>query len=149
MATATTVASVVHIGSGRLVSLALAAGFVSTVSLVLPWFTIGQRSRSSVALLSSASALDVIEGTLKVAVIGAWLLAPVLVAMAMLVAAAGHHRLAAGLLVPVVLVMLLAVGAGAAVDEVDLAWGAFFGAAFAVVASACAIMVLATPRTEA
>ncbi len=115
---------------------------------MLPWFTIAGKSRSSVDLLSSASALDVIEGGVKVAVIGGWLLAPVLVAAAMLLAASGRHRLAAGLLVPVVASTLLVVAIGFAVDAVDLAWGALIGAVFALLASACAIMVLVTPRTD-
>lgn len=117
-------------------------------SLVLPWFTISGRSRSSADLLSSASALDVIDGGVKVVVIGGWLLAPVLVATAMLFAAAGRHRLAAVLLSPVVVLTLLVAGIGLVVDAVDLAWGAFFGAVFALVASVCAIMVLVTPRTQ-
>ncbi|MDW3176683.1 MAG: hypothetical protein R8J94_04765 [Acidimicrobiia bacterium] len=137
-----------RLSSGSLISAALVAGFLTTASLVLPWFTIAGKSRSSVDLLSSASALDVIEGGVKVAVIGGWLLAPVLVAAAMLLAASGRHRLAAGLLVPVVASTLLVVAIGLAVDAVDLAWGAFVGAVFALLASACAIMVLATPRTD-
>lgn len=133
--------------SGRLVAAGLGAGFVATVSLVLPWFTIGERSRSSIDLLGSASALDVIEGGVKVAVIGGWLLAPVFVAVAMLVAASGRHRLAAGLLAPVALLTVAVVVIGGLVDAIALAWGAFVGLVFAVIASACAIMVLVTRRT--
>ncbi len=138
-----------RLGSGPLISTALVAGFLTTISLVLPWFTIAGRSRSSADLLSSASALDVIEGGVKVAVIGGWLLAPLLVAAAMLLAASGRHRLAAALLAPVVLLTLLVAGIGVAVDAVDLAWGALFGVVFALLASACAIMVLVIPRTNA
>ncbi len=98
--------------------------------------------------MSTASALDVIEGGVKVAVVGGWLLAPVFVAAAMLFAASGRHRLAAALLAPIVVLTLLVAGIGIAVDAVDLAWGAVFGSVFAVVASTCAIMVLVTPRTS-
>lgn len=131
-----------------MVATGLSAGFVATISLVLPWFTIGERSRSSVDLLSSASALEVIEGGVKAAVIGGWLLAPVFVAVAMLVAASGRHRLAAGLLAPVALLTVVVVVIGGFVDAIELAWGAFVGVVFAVIASACAIMVLVMPRTQ-
>ena len=137
-----------RLGSGPLIAAALGAGFLTAVSLVLPWFTIGARSRSSVELLSSASALEVIEGTMKIAVIGGWLLVPIMVAVAMLVAASGRHRMAAILLAPVVLVTLLASVIGGFVDVIDLAWGAVFGSVFAVATSACAIMVLVTSETD-
>lgn len=135
-----------RLGTGPVIATALAAGFLTTISLVLPWFTIAGKSRSSIDLLKSASALDVIEGGMKAAVIGGWVLAPVVVAVAMLVAASGRHRFAAGLLSPVVLLILLVVVIGFTVDAVDLAWGAVVGAVFAIVASSCAIMVLVTPR---
>lgn len=135
--------------SGPLVATALASGFLATLSLALPWFTISGRSRSSVDLLSSASALDVIDGWVKVAVIGGWLLAPIIVSAAMLVAASGRHRRAAMMLVPVALVTLAVVVIGATNDRIQLAWGAGFGGVFAALASACAIMVLVTRRNPA
>ena len=95
-------------------------------------------------MLSSASALDVIEGWVKIAVIGCWLLAPILVAVAMLVAASGRHRASAVILSPVVLATLVVAVIGLLVEDITLAWGALFGLAFAVLASVCAIMVLVT-----
>lgn len=129
-------------GTGPLISVALGAGFLATVSLVLPWFTIAGQSRSSIDLLSSASALDVIEGGAKVAVIGCWLLAPVLVAAAMLVAASGRHRASALFLAPVVIATFFVAFVGLLVDDIRLAWGALAGLVFAVLASVCAIMVV-------
>jgi len=134
--------------SGPLVALALGAGFLATISLVLPWFTIAGRSRSSIDLVSSASALEVIEGPVKVAVIVCWLCAPLLVALAMLVAASGRHRAGALLLSPVTGILLLVVIIGTVVDDIRLAWGATFGLVFAAAASTCAIMVLVTSRTS-
>ncbi len=134
--------------TGPLVALALGAGFLATISLVLPWFTIAGRSRSSIDLVSSASALEVIEGPVKVAVIACWLCAPLLVALAMLVAASGRHRAGALLLSPVTGIMLLVVIIGTVVDDIRLAWGATFGLVFAAAASTCAIMVLVTSRTS-
>lgn len=90
-----------------------------------------------------------IDGWVKVAVIGGWLLAPVIVAAAMLVAASGRHRLGALLLVPVALVTLAVVLIGAVDDRIELAWGAGVGGAFAALASACAIMVVVTVRDTA
>ena len=135
-----------RLGSGPLVSIALGAGFLATISLVLPWFTIAGRSRSSIDLVSSASALEVIEGPVKVAAVACWLCAPLLVASAMLVAASGRHRAGALLLSPVTGILLLVVVIGAVVDDIRLAWGATFGLVFATVASTCAIMVLVTSR---
>lgn len=135
-------------GSGRLISLALIAGFIAAVALAFPWFRIGGRSRSSVDFLSSASALEVIAGATKVAVIGGWLLVPVLVAVAMLVAAAGRHRLAATLVVPLSLVTVVVLAIGVVVDGVDVLWGAVVSAVFASFASGCAIMVLVARSSE-
>lgn len=134
--------------SGPLVALALGAGFLATISLVLPWFTIAGRSRSSIDLVSSASALEVIDGPAKVAVVACWLCAPLLVALAMLVAASGRHRAGALLLSPVTGILLLVVIIGVLVDDIRLAWGATFGLVFAAAASTCAIMVLVTSRTS-
>ena len=128
--------------SGPLIAVALAAGFVTVVSLVLPWFDILGAQRSSIDILRSASALDVIEGSLAVVVIGGWLLAPVLVSIAMFVAASGRHSIAALLLLPVGLATIVVVGAGLFVDEIGLVWGAFVGLIAALVASGLALVVL-------
>ena len=133
--------------SGQLIAGALAAGFINVASLVLPWFDIVGRPRSSIDILRSASALDVIEGGLKIIVVGAWLLAPILVAGAMLLGAAGRHKIAAALLLPVGFFTLFAVGAGLFIDEIGVVWGAFLGLVSALLASILAIMVLMSPRS--
>ena len=133
--------------SGPLITGGLVAGFITVTSLALPWFDILGRERSSIDILRSASVLDVIEGPVKLVAIAGWLLAPVLVSAAMFTAASGRYRIAAALLLPVGVVVLLIVGAGAVRDEVDLAWGAFVGLLAAAAASALAIVVLATPKT--
>ena len=133
--------------SGPLITGGLIAGFLTVTTLVLPWFDILGRQRSSIDILRSASVLDVIEGPVKVAVIAGWLLAPILVSAAMLLAASGRHRIAAALLLPVGIVTMLIVGAGFVRDEVDLAWGAFVGLTTAAVASALAVLVLVAPKS--
>ena len=134
------------LSTGPLIAAGLVAGFFTVISLVLPWFDILGRNRSSIDIVRSASVLDVIEGAVKVLVIAGWLLAPVLVSAAMFLAASGRHRIAAFLLLPVGLVTVLVVGAGLVVDEVGLAWGAFVGLISAIAASILAIMVLVSPR---
>ncbi len=131
--------------SGLLIAFALIAGFLSVVSLVLPWFDLLGKERSSIDLVSSASALDVIDGGVKVLVLLGWFLAPLLVSVAMFLAAAGRHRFAAALLVPIGFVMVIVFVAGSAVDEIGIAWGAIFGVVFAGLSTVFAIMVLATP----
>ncbi len=132
--------------TGPTITAGLVAGFLAVTSLVLPWFDLLGRERSSIDILRSASALDVLEGSVKVVVIGGWLLAPISVSAAMLLAASGRHRISAMLLLPVGAITILIVGASFFVDEVELAWGAFIGLLSALTASILAIMVLTRPR---
>ena len=134
--------------SGHLITVALTAGFLAVISLVLPWFDLLGKQRSSIDILSSASALDVIDGFVKVVVLAGWLLAPLLVAIAMPLAASGRHRAAAALLVPVGIVVFAAALFGALVDDIDIVWGAIFGAVFAATASVFAIMVFVASRVS-
>ncbi len=133
-----------RMSSGPLISGGLVAGFGAVVSLVLPWFDVVGRKRSSIDILRSASALDVIDGWLRLAVIAAWLLLPVVLTGAIFLGAAGRHKVAAGTLLPIGLVTLLVAVIGLIVDEVSLAWGAVFGTMCALCASALAMMVLLT-----
>jgi len=100
------------------------------------------RQRSSVDVLRSASALDVIDGGVRAAVIFGWLLMPLLLTIAIFLGAAGRYRLAAALLLPVGLVTIAVAVIGVIVDDIELAWGATFGAVCALCASALAMMVL-------
>ena len=134
--------------TGPLVSAALISGFLTVVSLVFPWFEIFGKQRSSIDLVTSASALDVIEGLVKVLVIIGWLLAPVLVSIAMFLAASGRHRIAAALLLPIGVAFFGVAFVGLVVGDITLAWGAIFGAVFAALATVFAIMVVVTPKTR-
>ncbi len=130
----------------RLPFVALLLGVLSTICLVLPWVRVGSRDRSSIDMIGSAGALDIIEGATKAIVVLLWFLLPVLVAAAMLSLAAGRIRLLGWLLVPLglilgAIVLLLLIVAGDVVI-----WGAWLSAAFAVGASASAIMVLVGER---
>lgn len=136
--------------SGQRIAGGLVAGFITVLTLVLPWFDVLGRQRSSIDIIRSASILDVIEGWVRVLVIIGWLLAPILVSIAMFVAAAGKHRTSAILLLPVGLTTVLIVGAGLVISEVDLAWGAFVGLLSAICTSILAIMVISNrpPRND-
>lgn len=125
---------------------ALLLGVLSTICLLLPWVRVGSRDRSSIDLIGSAGALDIVEGATKAVVVLLWFLLPMLVAAAMLSLAAGRLRLVGWLLLPLglvlgAIVLLLLVVAGDVV-----VWGAWLSAAFAVGASASAIMVLIGQR---
>lgn len=117
------------------------------LSLVLPWFVLLGKARSSIDLLGSASALDVLEGWVKVLVFAGWFLAPILVSIAMFAAAAGRHRTAAALLLPIGLLLLGVFILGIVVDDIGIAWGSIFGGVFAALATVFAMMVLMTSRS--
>ena len=123
-----------------------AVGFavLSAVALVLPWVRTGSRSRSSIEMIASAGALDVIEGTTKAIVVLLWFCIPLLVAAALIAFAAGRLRLLAGLILPLGPILGAIVGLLRAVGGDIVEWGAWLSAVFAVGGSISAIMVLAT-----
>ncbi|NNC81663.1 MAG: hypothetical protein HKN94_16080 [Acidimicrobiales bacterium] len=127
---------------------ALSSGFLAAVTLVLPWLTISGRSRSTIDLIGSAGALDVLNGFWKALVITGWFLFPATVAAAMLVAASGRLRIAAWLVLPLaVLLAVLVVGLRLLLGEGTIAWGAWLTGLFAAAATGSAIMVLFGERT--
>ncbi len=132
--------------TGRLTALATASGAATAVSLVLPWLRIGSRNRSSIDLIGSAGALDVIDGSVRVAVVATWFLVPLLAAAAMLAGAAGRHRLASGLLVPLAPTLAGVVILGWAVAGDGLAWGAYLTAALALTTGGLATFLLWSNR---
>ena len=130
----------------RLAAAATIAGGAAAVALVLPWVRIGGRTRSSIDLIGSAGALELIEGGVRVAVVSTWLLVPVLVAGAMLAGAADRLGLCAALLLPLG-PLLAGVIVLAAVRAGDLlVWGAYLTAACAVTATALASLLLGRRR---
>lgn len=126
---------------------AVGASFVTACTLVLPWFRVAGRARSSIDLISSAGALDVIEGGTRLAVVGLWLVLPVLSAIALFMFALKQPNVAAILSFVVGAAVLLVIGLVLFIDEVGLAWGAWLAAASGATAAVCAIMVLTSART--
>lgn len=131
----------------RWAAAALASGFLAAVTLVLPWVNISGRSRSTIDLISSASALDVLDGSWKALVISGWLLFPVVVAVAIIVAASGRLKTAAWLMLPMeMLLAVMVVALRLLLGEGTIAWGAWLTGVFAAMATGSAIMVLFVGR---
>jgi len=118
------------------------AGAGTAASLLLPWFELSGRKRSSIDLIGSAATLDVIEGGFKALIVGAWLAIPVVVAITMLVAASGRHRLAARLLLPVGPLVALCVMVIIAKAPGSVAWGLWVSLACAALTSIFAALAL-------
>jgi hypothetical protein len=123
-------------------ALPLVPALAAVLSLLAPWFYSGARPRSSIDLLASAGALDLVEGPVRLGVVLVWLLVPLLVAAAILAAAARRFRLSAALVVPVGIIAvpaasLLLVSLGDAAG-----WGAWASAGFGLLSTVLAIGVL-------
>lgn len=127
-------------------ALAVGAGFLCACTLILPWFEIAGRGRSSFDLISSAGALEVIDGGIRLLVVSLWLVVPVLGAAALLLFASGRHGLAAVISLVVGVGVFGVLGVGLVVDGVTLAWGAVLAAIAAIGATVCAMMVLLPRR---
>ena len=132
----------------RAAGFASAAGAATALSLVLPWVRVGGRSRSSIDLIGSAGALDVIEGGVRVAVVATWFLVPALVSVAMLAAAADRPRAAALSLLPLGPGLLAVVAVATLSARSVLVWGAYLTAVAAVVTTVLAVVVLRRLRAE-
>ena len=110
------------------IAVALVCAFVAAVSLVLPWLAIGGGpARSTIDLIGSAGALDLLRGGERVAVIAAWTAAPIAVAIALVAAPFGRRRLAAAVVAVVGLVLVVAAVLIVTNDFVRLGWGGVVG----------------------
>lgn len=112
----------------------VAVGVVAALGLLLPWARTGDRSRSSIDLLASATALDVVSGWQRLAMFIGWFGVVVAAAAALLLVAWDRPRLAAGATVFVGVALVLAFVALAA-SPFGLAWGAWFSSGLGLVAS--------------
>jgi hypothetical protein len=127
----------------------VAVALVSVVSLFAPWLRSGQRDRSSIELLDSASALRVLEGSREWLVVSAWAALPVLTGFSLVALAWGWARTSACLLLPVGPLFALAVLTVMASSFSPL-WGAFLGLAAGLTTTLLAslILVAALPRSK-
>ncbi len=134
--------------STRAVGPALLLAVVATVSLVLPWLAIGSGpARSTIDLIGAAGALDVLSDGERLAVLAAWIAAPVTIAVALMAASVGHHRAAAALVLVVGATIVTAAAFVFAQSALRLGWGGVMGAAAATVAIGCAAVALAPGRS--
>ncbi len=118
---------------------ALACSFVTAVSLVLPWITIGSApARSSIDLVGSMNALEIAGAGVRLLIVVAWLLIPVAIAAALLLGAAGRVKIAAGVVLAVSLLVLVAAAAIMSNGVVGLGWGGMLGALFSLGAATTA-----------
>ena len=111
-----------------------ALGVAAACGLLLPWVTTGGRSRSTVELMSSASALDLLDGWTRILVVGGWMLVVVGAALGLLGVAWERPGVAR--------IGLLAVGpalVGAALliawSPLSIAWGAWVASGMGATAS--------------
>lgn len=119
-----------------------ATASVAAVSCLLaPWVRSGRVDRSTIDLLSSASALDVWDGREEMLALGAWYLLPLLAAGAVI--GAGWHRpgFSAACALPIGPVMALA-WLAVVWSPFDARWGAPLGTALGLTASSLAGLVL-------
>lgn len=135
--------SATHQGGRWLPLAAVLAGTISVVCLVLPWVRLGVRSRSSIDLIASAGALDVITGPTKLVVVLLWLVLPILAAAAIVALAAQRTGLMAGFLLPIGPVIGLVMALLILVAPTSVVWGAWLSAGFGLVASVLAVVLLA------
>ena len=107
---------------------------LAAFGLLLPWARTGDRNRSSIDLLSSAGALDVVTGWPFAALLIGWFSVVVAAALALVLVAWGRTMVGvsvAGLVGPGVIVALVAVS----VSPLALAWGAWIASGLGVGAS--------------
>jgi hypothetical protein len=124
------------------------AAVASVLCLVAPWVRTGRVDRSTIDLLSSASALDVLEGRNEVIALSAWYLLPLLAAGAAVSAGWQRRRLTAGFALPIGPLMILAWWA-VAMSPFDTRWGSWLGATVGLTATLLAALVLMGPENSA
>ena len=80
-------------------ALLLAGGIGIVLSLLLPWLHLSGRDRSSIDIIGSAAALELLDGTTTWVVVGLWLSVPIAVAAGLLMWALHRHRASRRLIV--------------------------------------------------
>lgn len=119
----------------------------AAVFLLAPWAGSGRVDRSTLDLLTTASALDVWEGPGEILAVGTWYLVPVLGAAALV--AAGWHRpgFSAACALPIGPLMALA-WLAVVRSPFEARWGAVAGTVSGLAASASAGLLLLERRSR-
>lgn len=119
-----------------------AVGAVASVlSLLAPWVRSGRVDRSTIDLLSSASALDVWSGGEEIVALSAWYLMPVLAAGAVIGVGWQRIRFSAWCAVPIGPLMTAAFAA-VVWSPFAVRWGAWLGIALGLTTSFFASLLL-------
>ena len=135
--------------SSRLVAAGVVTATLAATALLAPWVALGSRRFSSLDLISSASAFELIEGRRKTLVLAAWMLVPVLVAASYVFAAIGRRRLLAGALAPLGPVYAVAFAALAARSPLRTQWGVYLGVISGAAATVIGLALLLPRRRRA
>ena len=121
--------------------MAAVAAVATALCLLTPWAGSGQVDRSTIELLGSAGALDLLEGRNEVIALAGWFAVPLLAAMAAVGAGWGRRRLTAWSALPMGPVMVMAWWAVAS-SPLEARWGAVLSALVGLMASSLAGLVL-------
>ena len=118
-----------------------AAAVAAALCLVAPWVRSGTVDRSTIDLLSSASALDLLDGRDEIVALSAWYLVALLAAGAAISAGWQRSRLTGAFALPIGPMMILGWWA-VAMSPFDTQWGAWLGAVVGVAATVLAGLLL-------
>lgn len=125
-----------------------ATAVVTVACLLAPWVRSGQVDRSTVDLLSSASALDLWDGREEILALAAWYLLPLLAAGAAVGAGWGRRAFSAGCVLPIGPLMALA-WLAVVLSPFEARWGAAVGTILGLTASLLAGLLLISTELPA
>ena len=125
----------------RLRSIMVALSVGAVLCLLAPWMRSGSVDRSSIEVLSSASALQVLGGTREWLVLAAWVALPIAAALVLVAAAWGSVRLSSVAALPIGPSMVVALVAVQS-SPFDVLWGAWLGASLGLTATVLASLIL-------
>ena len=115
---------------------------MAALALLAPWAALGSRRFSSLDLIGSASALELLDGRRKQFVLAAWMVIPVLTAAGYVLAAVSRWRLLACtflLMGPTYVMALLAIRSQSPLRTL---WGLHLGVAAAVATALIGIVLV-------
>jgi hypothetical protein len=125
-----------------------AAAAASVLCLLAPWVRSGRVDRSTIDLLSSASALALWDGREEYLALGSWYLLPLLAAGAIVAAGWGRPRFSAACVLPIGPLMALA-WLAVVRSPFDARWGALLGTVLGLIATVLAGLLLMRTRKPA
>ena len=125
-----------------------AVGVVAVLCLLAPWARSGRVDRSTIELLSSASALARWDGNDERLALAAWFLLPVLAAAAAVGAGWGTPRFSAACVLPIGPLMAMA-WLAVVRSPFDARWGALAGTVTGLTATVLAALLLIRTREPA